>query len=154
MIEIREEPLELQELVDSLSHNSKTGAVVTFIGLVRDFNQNKSVESITLEHYPSMTRKILKDLEKEAKQRWRLNRIQITHCVGTLSVNDPIVFVGVASRHRGDAFQACEFLIDMLKAHVPFWKCEHNDMGDTWVKLNPADEVKAKKWRQEALACS
>jgi len=96
--------------------------VVTFVGLMRNLNAGVAVSAMTLEHYPGMTEKALEAIAAQAAVRWDLMAIRIVHRVGPLRPQDPIVFVGVASAHRGDAFRACEFLIDYLKTRAPFWK--------------------------------
>ena len=127
--------------------NSETGAVASFVGLVR--GDKDQVRAMTLEHYPGMTEKQIGILAEQAASRWRLDRISVIHRVGTLLPGDRIVFVGTASRHRGDAFQACEFLIDWLKTSAPFWKLEQGDTGDRWVEARETDEARAERWRQD-----
>jgi molybdopterin synthase catalytic subunit len=123
------------------------GAVATFTGLVR--GEGSDVRAMTLEHYPGMTEKQIHGLIEEAAGRWQLDRVSVIHRVGRLIPGDRIVFVGVSSRHRGDAFAACEFLIDWLKTRAPFWKLEEGDTGDRWVAARDADEERARRWRSE-----
>ncbi len=127
----------------NLIKNDVTGAVVTFVGLVRDFE--KSSTSFFLQHYPGMTEKVLKNIEDEANTRWELNTTRIIHRIGELSINDQIVFVGVGSPHRKEAFRACEFMIDLLKTQAPFWKKE----GDSWVEAKNSDQKAANVWLQK-----
>ena len=122
------------------------GAVVTFVGLMRDLNDGVGVSQMTLEHYPGMTEKALAAVVAEAERRWSLTGITLIHRVGVLRPQDPIVFVGVASQHRGDAFRACELLIDYLKTRAPFWKKEHTDEGERWVEARESDEAAAGRW--------
>ena len=122
------------------------GALVTFVGLMRDLNEGVEVSRMTLEHYPGMTEKALAAIAEEAAARWNLEGISIIHRVGTLDPQDPIVFVGAVSRHRQDAFRACEFLIDSLKTRAPFWKKEHTAHGERWVETRASDEVSAGRW--------
>lgn len=127
--------------------NPGIGALVTFLGLMRDLNEDTQVLRMTLEHYPGMTEKALEVIATEATRRWNLEGVTILHRVGTLEPQDPIVFVGVASRHRGDAFRACEFLIDYLKTRAPFWKKELTREGERWVEARASDDVAAGRWR-------
>jgi molybdopterin synthase catalytic subunit len=123
---------ELQQL--RRYNNGKAGAIVSFTGLVRDMNSGDSVSQMTLEHYPGMTEKALAKVEQEANTRWELTASLIIHRVGTLQPNDNIVLVIAASKHREQAFQACEFMIDTLKTEAPFWKKETLPEGTRWVE--------------------
>lgn len=114
--------------------NQQDGAVVTFIGLVRDFNQGHDIKGMTLEYYPGMTEKALEKIEAEAKAKWPIGRVNIVHRVGDLSLGDQIVFVGVSSSHRKDAFAATQFIMDTLKTDAPFWKKEQTSKGERWVE--------------------
>ncbi len=146
-IQIQTAPFIIHDEIEQLyKGNKKIGAVVNFIGLMRDFNDNRSVSSLFLEHYAGMTEKALEKILKEAEQRWDLQAIRIIHRVGLLHPQDPIVFIGVASSHRVDAFQACEFLIDYLKNKAPFWKKEVTETGDKWVQQKQSDLDAAKRW--------
>ncbi|GAA6152384.1 molybdopterin synthase catalytic subunit MoaE [Pseudoteredinibacter isoporae] len=126
--------------------NSDSGAVVTFLGQVRDFNQGEAVSQLELEHYPGMTESVLKKLLEEADKRWAIDRAKIIHRVGPLNASDKIVWVAVASAHRGDAFHACEFLIDALKTQAPFWKKERSATGERWLDARDSDQDKAQQW--------
>jgi molybdopterin synthase catalytic subunit len=123
------------------------GALVTFVGLMRDVNEGSGVSAMTLEHYPGMTEKALTTIADEAAAHWDLDGITIVHRVGSLLPQDPIVLVGVASRHRGEAFRACEFLIDYLKTRAPFWKKEITGDGERWVEARGSDDAAANRWR-------
>lgn len=128
------------------SLHAGVGAVVSFVGLMRDFNAGQGVERLLLEHYPGMTEKALTALAEEAAARWELAGLTLIHRVGELLPGDPIVFVGVASAHRGAAFRACEFLIDALKTRAPFWKKERSAEGEHWVEAHPSDAEAADRW--------
>ncbi len=126
--------------------NQQDGAVVTFVGLVRDINEDQSVKSLTLEHYPGMTERSLTKIAEEAKQRWPLARVRIIHRVGTLELSEQIVFVGVSSKHRKAAFAACEFIMDFLKTKAPFWKLEETQKGKKWIEAKDSDQQQADSW--------
>lgn len=132
---------------EALRFNSLTsGAIVTFSGLVRDFNVGNTVSALSLEHYASMTEKILADLIAEARQFWRIDKVRIIHRVGELLPADQIVFIGVSSEHRSEAFASCEFLMAMLKTQAPFWKKEQNPEGARWVSPRLSDQLAAQEW--------
>lgn len=122
------------------------GAVVCFTGLVRDFNESPDVTGLTLEHYPGMTEKTLEDIAGQAWQRWSLNAVRVVHRVGYMTPGDGIVRVSVASAHRRDAFEACDFIMDFLKTRAPFWKKEHARHGDYWVSERGIDHADADRW--------
>ena len=146
-IQVQTEPFDIAAEQAALTHgNSAVGALVTFVGLVRDLNEDSGIRRMTLEHYPGMTEKALAAIAEEASQRWVLEGLTILHRVGTLEPLDPIVFVGVTSRHRGEAFRACEFLIDYLKTRAPFWKKESTAEGDRWVAARHSDAQAAERW--------
>lgn len=126
--------------------NAIDGAVVTFTGRVRNQNEGKAVTSLTLEHYPGMTEKSLAKIIIQAKERWRIGRVKVIHRVGELFIGDQIVFVGVTSKHRQDAFAANEFIMDYLKVQAPFWKKEASVEGVNWLDAKTTDENKAAKW--------
>ena len=124
----------------------RVGALVSFLGLMRDLNEGEAVASMTLEHYPGMTEKALMAIAEEAARRWSLDRVRIVHRIGALTPQDPIVLVAVTSTHRGDAFRACEFLIDYLKTRAPFWKKETTASGERWVDARETDGAAATRW--------
>ena len=128
--------------------SARVGAVVSFIGVMREFNQGSNVQSMTLEHYPAMTTKSLLKIVEQAKERWGLIRIKVIHRVGEFRPQDPIVFVGVTSEHRGDAFLACEFIMDYLKTQAPFWKKENLTGESRWVDSRQSDEDAANRWNK------
>lgn len=127
----------------------KVGAVASFVGLVRDLNEGDSVTTLTLEHYPAMTEKSLREVVDEATGRWRLSDVTVIHRVGRLMPLDRIVFVGVASMHRGDVFAACEFIMDYLKTRAPFWKKEGTPEGERWVEARSSDAAAARRWEKQ-----
>lgn len=122
------------------------GAIVTFVGKVRDFNLEQNVSGLSLEHYPAMTEKTLANISQQAQQRWPIATPIIIHRVGDLEPGDQIVYIGVASAHRKAAFEACEFLIDYLKTQAPFWKKEKNEQGYQWVDARESDKDAVTKW--------
>ncbi|MEO8157779.1 MAG: molybdopterin synthase catalytic subunit MoaE [Betaproteobacteria bacterium] len=126
--------------------NPGIGAVASFVGVVRDLNEGAGVAEMTLEHYPGMTEKALEKIVDEAKARWDIFDALVVHRVGTLKPTDQIVMVVVASAHRGEAFQACEFLMDYLKTRAPFWKKEATSKGGRWVDARSADDAAADRW--------
>jgi len=127
------------EIAALRSNNPKIGAVASFIGIVRDLNEGAAVGSITLEHYPGMTEKSLASICEQAKARWTLGEVLIVHRVGTLAPADQIVLVVTTSSHRGDAFSACQFVMDYLKTEAPFWKKETTEDGMRWVDARDSD---------------
>ena len=126
--------------------NPKIGAIASFVGVVRDLNEGAYVAEMTLEHYPGMTEKALEKIVGEARARWDIYDALVVHRVGTLKPTDQIVLVVVASAHRGEAFQACEFLMDYLKTRAPFWKKEKTPEGARWVDARTADDASADRW--------
>ena len=127
--------------------NAKIGAIATFTGLVRDINDGSGVSTLTLEHYPAMTQKALVGIVDQARARWDVIDATVIHRVGELKPNDQIVLVAVASGHRGDAFQACEFIMDYLKTQAPFWKKEATPAGERWVEARDSDAAASSRWR-------
>lgn len=122
------------------------GAVVSFVGQVRDLNLGASVASLTLEHYPGMTEKSLQAIVTQAQARWPIMDALVIHRIGTLQALDQIVLVAVASAHRGDAFAACEFIMDYLKTEAPFWKKEANSSGEHWLEALATDHQARDRW--------
>ncbi|RIJ12815.1 molybdopterin synthase catalytic subunit MoaE [Pseudomonas sp. 91RF] len=135
-----------QLIADLHSRNPRVGAVVNFIGYVRDLNVGQSVTELFLEHYPGMTEKALEQIAEQARERWPLLAVEIVHRVGALSVSEPIVFVGVSSKHRHAAFEACAFIMDVLKTRAPFWKRETTPEGSHWVEARESDQNAAFRW--------
>lgn len=122
------------------------GGVVSFIGLVRDFSEGRGVGALTLEHYPGMTEKMLEKIETEAHERFDVQATRIVHRYGRMEPGERIVLVLAASAHRGEAFRACEFLIDWLKTKAPFWKVEDTEKGAEWVEARETDDVATERW--------
>ncbi|GAA5182918.1 molybdopterin synthase catalytic subunit MoaE [Niveibacterium umoris] len=122
------------------------GAVASFVGLVR--GASDGVSAMTLEHYPGMTERALSAIEAEARTRWTLGEVRIIHRIGRLLPGEQIVFVGVAASHRGEAFAACEFIMDYLKTRAPFWKKEETAAGSRWVDARDADDTAAERWQK------
>jgi molybdopterin synthase catalytic subunit len=119
---------------------------VTFSGLVRDSGDLSGVTGLFLEHYPGMTEQVIQGLIDEAGRRWDVQRARVIHRVGQLALADQIVFVGVCGAHRGDAFAACEFIMDALKTSAPFWKKEITREGEHWVEQKEADVARSRNW--------
>jgi molybdopterin synthase catalytic subunit len=150
---IQKDPFDIEKIISNLRKNKPTiGAIVSFIGYVRDYNKDintKKLKQMELEHYPGMTEKALVEIELNAKTRWILEDIFIIHRIGTLLPGDPIVAVVVASQHRKNAFEACEFIIDFLKTDAPFWKKEISDQDEVWVQNRVEDNRKKSSWNLE-----
>jgi molybdopterin synthase catalytic subunit len=139
-VAVQRDDFDLGAEVRSVSKDSKVGAVASFVGLVRDVR-------MTLEHYPGMTENAIRKIVDEAASRWQVMDCTVIHRYGDLEPNDQIVLVAVASAHRGDAFAACEFIMDYLKTQAPFWKKEHRPAGATWVEAKAADDAAADRWK-------
>ena len=140
-IAIQQQDFDLGVEVKAISGNPKIGAVASFIGLVRDV-------AMTLEHYPGMTERAIAKIVDEAKGRWQVMDCTVIHRYGALKPNDQIVLVAVVSAHRGDAFAACEFIMDYLKTQAPFWKKEEQTAeGARWVEAKDSDDKAAERWR-------
>jgi molybdopterin synthase catalytic subunit len=139
-ISVQREDFDLSTEVRAISRNTKTGAVASFVGLVRDVR-------MTLEHYPGMTENAIRKIVEEAAGRWQVMDCTVIHRYGDLEPNDQIVLVAVASEHRGDAFAACEFVMDYLKTQAPFWKKEQRAGGAAWVEARAADDEAAERWK-------
>lgn len=147
-IRVQTEAFDVAAVIDDLrAGNPAAGAIASFIGLVRDLNDGAPVATMTLEHYPGMTEKALHGIVAEARERWDLIGVTLVHRVGELRPTDAIVLVAVASAHRGDAFQACEFIMDFLKTRAPFWKKEENSQGARWVESRTSDRRAAERWK-------
>ena len=145
-ISVQKEHFEQNEVYRWLSEQNTVGATTIFVGKVRDLNLGDQVSSLYLEHYPAMTEKALREIVEQAQQRWQLQRIAVIHRVGLLQTGDEIVLVGVSSAHRGDAYQANQFIMDYLKTKAPFWKKEQTDKGERWVESRETDQIAAQKW--------
>ncbi|WP_101047758.1 molybdopterin synthase catalytic subunit MoaE [Macromonas nakdongensis] len=130
--------------------DARVGAVCTFVGTVRDRNDGQSVSTMELEHYPGMTEKAIEAMIDEAQRRFDIFGARVVHRVGLLQPLDQIVLVAVTSAHRGDSFQACEFLMDYLKTQAPFWKKEQTPEGARWVDARVSDDAALAKWGIQA----
>ncbi len=138
-ISVQREDFDLGAEVRALNKSASIGALASFVGVVRDV-------PMTLEHYPGMTEKALQKIAREAAGRWKVLDCTVIHRYGTLQPGDQIVMVAVASAHRGDAFAACEFVMDYLKTQAPFWKKEHRAGGESWVEARASDDQAAERW--------
>jgi len=128
--------------------DTRAGAVVSFVGRVRDLNLARHVLGLHLQHYPGMTEKSLHAIVEDAQARWNILRYKIIHRIGDLHLGDNIVFVGIASAHREDAFRAAEFIMDYLKTRAPFWKKELTESGSVWVESQEKDVQAAQRWEK------
>ncbi len=126
--------------------DARVGAVAAFVGTVRDVNDGDGVSTLTLEHYPGMTERALEDIVAQARARWDVFECLVVHRVGELRPLDQIVLVVVTSAHRGEAFAACEFVMDYLKTKAPFWKKEATPRGERWVEARASDDDAAARW--------
>lgn len=147
MIRIQTEDFDVGSEIAALENNGQSGAIATFTGLVRDRGDRQDVTALFLEHYPGMTENMIADLVEQARERWTIDDTRVIHRVGHLPLGNRIVFVGVSSAHRQDAFAACEFLMDALKTTAPFWKKEITADGEShWVEQKASDREKAEGW--------
>jgi molybdopterin synthase catalytic subunit len=140
-----------REIAALRAGDARVGAVATFIGTVRDLNDAASVVTLTLEHYPGMTEQALEAIVAEARTRFDIFDALVIHRVGTLAPADQIVLVAVTSAHRGEAFDACRFLMDYLKTRAPFWKKETTPQGARWVEARSSDDEAAARWEPPAV---
>lgn len=145
---VQEAAFDIGAEIDALrAGDPRIGAVATFVGTVRDINDGASVAAMTLEHYPGMTERTLADIVAEAKGRFDIVDALVIHRVGRLAPGEAIVLVAVTGAHRGDAFAACEFVMDFLKTRAPFWKKEATPDGEHWVEARASDDAAAERWR-------
>src|SRR5579864_8327651 len=150
MIKVQREDFDVgAELAGLAPGNRRVGGVASFVGLVRDIADGKTVGAMTLEHYPGMTEKMLAKIEADARTRWPLEDCLIIHRFGRLEPGERIVLVATASAHRQAAFAACHFLIDWLKTKAPFWKLEETSEGARWVEAQAGDDAAATRWIAE-----
>lgn len=148
-IRIQEKDFDLSAEIAALRKGDpRVGAVVSFLGTVRDMNDGSQVKGMTLEHYPGMTEKALQEILDQAKARWDIYQTLVIHRVGPLLPEDQIVLVAVTSAHRGEAFAACEFIMDYLKTAAPFWKKEETPEGARWVDARVTDEAAMARWNK------
>lgn len=148
-IKIQNEDFDVSKETQKL-HERESGAIVNFIGLVRDHTEHndEQIISMTLEHYPGMTESEIDKIVQKSIKKWELTGITVIHRVGKLFVSDQIVFVGVASKHRQNAFDACNFIMDWLKTKAPFWKIEESKSEKKWVEYRQSDEDAIYKWKK------
>lgn len=146
-VSVQTGPFDAQAEADALrAGDREVGAVVTFVGTVRDVSEGDAVAMLELEHYPGMTEKALAAIVDEARARFDIRGVRVIHRVGVLAPGDPIVLVAVTSAHRGDAFDACRFVMDYLKTRAPFWKKERSPAGERWVDARVSDDEAAARW--------
>ena len=148
-INIQNEDFDISEETKILQENN-TGAIVSFVGIVRGYDEKKDqiINSMTLEHYPGMTESEIKKIIFDSLKKWEITGVTVIHRVGKLRPPDQIVFVGVSSKHRQNAFDGCNFIMDWLKTKAPFWKVEENNNKKNWVSFNETDNQALKKWRK------
>ena len=147
-VRVQQEDFDLgAELLALREGNPRIGAIASFLGLVRDINEGDAVAGMSLEHYPGMTEKALERIVEQAKTRWNIFDALVIHRVGDLKPTDQIVLVAVTGAHRGEAFAACEFIMDYLKTEAPFWKREQTPSGARWVDARESDEQAVERWR-------
>ena len=147
MIRVQAEAFDVNAEIERLrAANPRIGAIACFIGVVRDLNEGIAVGSMTLEHYPGMTERALEGIVEQARRRWDLYDVVVIHRIGELQPTDPIVLVIVTSAHRGEAFAACEFMMDYLKTEAPFWKKEATPEGARWVDARESDSAARARW--------
>ena len=149
MVRVQHEEFDVNAEIARLRADPRIGAIACFIGVVRDLNDGEAIASMTLEHYPGMTERALEDIVAQAKSRWDLYDVVVVHRVGALRPADPIVLVVVTSAHRGEAFAACEFVMDYLKTEAPFWKKEATQAGERWVEARASDDDARERWESD-----
>lgn len=145
-VSVQTEDFDLNKELSEMPDNTSTGAIVSFIGKVRDLDNN-TLSKMTLEHYPGMTERSLLSITEDACKKWDLHDVVIIHRIGSLLVGDNIVLVIINSRHRKNAFNACEFIMDYLKTSAPFWKKEETPTSNSWVSSNQKDYDALLKWK-------
>ena len=146
-VRVQEAPFDAAVEIAALTEGRRDiGAVATFVGLVRDANEGTEVSRMALEHYPGMTERAIGDICAEAARRWNVIDSRVVHRVGPLEPGEAIVLVAVSGAHRGEAFAACEFIMDYLKTRAPFWKKETTPAGTRWVEARSSDDEAAARW--------
>lgn len=136
------------ELQQMRELSTQVGAIASFVGVVRDINSQQTIASLELEHYPGMTQASIREIIQEAGERWPLLAARVIHRIGKLAPTEQIVLVAVSSLHRGEAFAACEFIMDYLKTRAPFWKKELTAEGEHWVDARSTDHSAAQRWSE------
>lgn len=148
MVQVQTDDFDAGAIIHELKKSTNSiGAIVSFIGLVREFSHQDNIDSMTLEHYPGMTESVLHKIEADAIQRWDLLATSIIHRVGNLKAGDNIVLVATAAAHRKQAFEAAQYIMDILKTEAPFWKKEHTANGDHWVESKDSDLAEKDRWK-------
>ena len=149
-VKIQNDDFDVSKEMKKLQTN-ETGAIVNFVGIVRgkDEKTKEDIFSMTLEHYPGMTELEIESIVTNATTRWEISAVTVIHRIGKLFSSDQIVFVGVASKHRQNAFDACNYIMDWLKTKAPFWKVEEGSKEKKWVEFNSSDSNATKKWEQK-----
>lgn len=148
-IRIQEKDFDISAEIAALRKgDARVGAVASFLGTVRDMNDGSQVKEMALEHYPGMTEKALEEIASQAKARWNIYDTLVIHRIGPLLPEDQIVLVVVTSAHRGEAFAACEFIMDYLKTAAPFWKKENTPEGARWVDARVSDDIALERWKK------
>jgi molybdopterin synthase catalytic subunit len=149
-VKIQNDDFDVSKEMKKLQTN-ETGAIVNFVGIVRgkDGKTNEDIFSMTLEHYPGMTELEIESIVTNSTTRWEISAVTVIHRIGKLFSSDQIVFVGVASKHRQNAFDACNYIMDWLKTKAPFWKVEEGSKEKKWVEFNSSDSNATKKWEQK-----
>ena len=149
-VKIQNDDFDVSKEMKKLQIN-ETGAIVNFVGIVRgkDEKTNEDIFSMTLEHYPGMTELEIESIVTNSTTRWEISAVTVIHRIGKLFSSDQIVFVGVASKHRQNAFDACNYIMDWLKTKAPFWKIEEGSKEKRWVEFNSSDSNATKKWAQK-----
>ena len=147
-VRVQQQDFNLGDEIKTLHQgNHAIGGICAFTGLVRDMSHDSKITTMTLEHYPGMTEKMLQKIEAQANQRWSLEASLIIHRYGKLNAGDQIVLVATASPHRNAAFQSCQFIMDFLKTKAPFWKVETDISGNQqWVEAKDCDNIIADNW--------
>lgn len=150
-VTVQQQDFDVSQLCGALQgSNSEVGGLATFVGVMRSSNAGTALRSMRLEHYPGMTEASIRDIIQQAGERWPLLACRVVHRVGDILPGEQIVFVGVAARHRGEAFQACEFVMDYLKSQAPFWKKETTVDGHSqWLDARDSDRQALGKWRRD-----
>jgi molybdopterin synthase catalytic subunit len=152
-VRVQQEDFDLSAEVARLrAGDPRIGAVVTFVGTVRDLNEGAKVAELELEHYPGMTERALEDIVEQARARWPLYGALVVHRIGPMQPMEQIVLVAVSSAHRGEAFAACEFIMDYLKTEAPFWKKEQTPDGARWVDARVSDDAARARWAERQTA--
>lgn len=147
LIQVQTDALDPAATISQLTGaDASMGALASFVGMMRDFNDGSAVQSMFLEHYPGMTEKALQAIVSDSRQRWELGDVVLVHRVGQIKPAEPIVLVAVTSAHRHAAFDACQFIMDTLKTRAPFWKKEQTEQGERWVESRQSDEDAADRW--------